>query len=304
MRISYNRIILWVIKMYERIKNELLKYFPMQVRDYIIKSADYRLKDVKEIRVRVNRPIVLKTFTDDIVIDNVKIDKETINKIFECICGNSIYAFTDEISNGFITIFGGHRVGISGKTLYKEGKIYNIKDISSLNFRVARQIIGAGDKIINLIKKNGKFENTLIISPPGVGKTTILRDIVRRISNSGYEVSLIDERTEIAACFNGIPQNDVGQRTDIMDGVNKDDGIRMMVRSMRPDFIATDEIGTDEDADAIMYAINSGVRVIATAHGNCIQDLGRSEGLKKLIDQGLFKKVVIMNSKEVEVKDF
>lgn len=304
MRISYNRIILWVIKMYERIKNEVLKYFPMQVRDCIINSADYRLKDVKEIRIRVNRPIVLKTFTDDIVVDNAKVDKETINKIFECICGNSIYAFTDEISNGFITIFGGHRVGISGKTLYKEGKIYNIKDISSLNFRVARQIIGAGDKIINLIKKNGNFENTLIISPPGVGKTTVLRDIVRRISNSGYEVSLIDERTEIAACFNGIPQNDVGQRTDIMDGVNKDDGIKMMVRSMRPDFVATDEIGTDEDADAIMYAINSGVKVIATAHGNSIRDLGRSQGLKKLIDQGLFKKVVIMNSKEVEVKDF
>ena len=290
--------------MYERIKNEVLKYFPMQVRDCIINSADYRLKDVKEIRIRVNRPIVLKTFTDDIVVDNAKVDKETINKIFECICGNSIYAFTDEISNGFITIFGGHRVGISGKTLYKEGKIYNIKDISSLNFRVARQIIGAGDKIINLIKKNGNFENTLIISPPGVGKTTVLRDIVRRISNSGYEVSLIDERTEIAACFNGIPQNDVGQRTDIMDGVNKDDGIKMMVRSMRPDFVATDEIGTDEDADAIMYAINSGVKVIATAHGNSIRDLGRSQGLKKLIDQGLFKKVVIMNSKEVEVKDF
>ena len=176
--------------------------------------------------------------------------------------------------------------------------------MSSLNFRVARQVIGAGDKIINLIKKNGIFENTLIISPPGVGKTTVLRDIVRQISNCGYEVSLIDERTEIAACFNGIPQNDVGKRTDVMDGVNKDDGIRMMVRSMRPDFVATDEIGTDDDAEAIMYAINSGVKVIATAHGNNIQDLNRSERLKKLIEHGLFKKIIVMSNTGVVVKDF
>lgn len=290
--------------MEERIKNEILKYFPMQIRDCIIKNANCKLKDIREIRIRVNKPVILKTFSNDIVIDNVNIDKETISKIFECICGNSIYAFTDEISNGFVTIFGGHRVGISGKPLYKDGKIYNIKDVSSLNFRVARQVIGAGDKIINLIKKNGIFENTLIISPPGVGKTTVLRDIVRQISNSGYEVSLIDERTEIAACFNGIPQNDVGKRTDVMDGVNKDDGIRMMVRSMRPDFVATDEIGTDDDAEAIMYAINSGVKVIATAHGNNIQDLNRSEGLKKLIEHGLFKKIIVMSNTGVAVKDF
>lgn len=290
--------------MEERIKNEILKYFPMQIRDCIIKNANYKLKDIREIRIRVNKPVILKTFSNDIVIDNVNIDKETISKIFECICGNSIYAFTDEISNGFVTIFGGHRVGISGKPLYKDGKIYNIKYVSSLNFRVARQVIGAGDKIINLIKKNGIFENTLIISPPGVGKTTVLRDIVRQISNSGYEVSLIDERTEIAACFNGIPQNDVGKRTDVMDGVSKNDGIRMMVRSMRPDFVATDEIGTDDDAEAIMYAINSGVKVIATAHGNNIQDLNRSEGLKKLIEHGLFKKIIVMSNTGVTVKDF
>ena len=285
--------------MEERIKNEILKYFPMQIRECIIKNANYKLKDIREIRIRVNKPVILKNFSNDIVID-----KETISKIFECICGNSIYAFTDEISNGFVTIFGGHRVGISGKPLYKDGKIYNIKDVSSLNFRVARQVIGAGDKIINLIKKNGIFENTLIISPPGVGKTTVLRDIVRQISNCGYEVSLIDERTEIAACFNGIPQNDVGKRTDVMDGVNKDDGIRMMVRSMRPDFVATDEIGTDDDAEAIMYAINSGVKVIATAHGNNIQDLNRSERLKKLIEHGLFKKIIVMSNTGVVVKDF
>ncbi len=290
--------------MIERIKNEILKYFPVQIRDTIIKTSNNKLENVKEIRIRINQPIILKTFYEDIEIKNVVVDKEIVNKIFECICGNSIYAFTDEISNGFITIFGGHRVGIAGKPLYKEGKIYNIKDISSLNFRIAREIIGAGDKVIDLIKNNMTFENTLIISSPGMGKTTILRDIVRQISNLGYEVSLIDERGEIAACFHGIPQNDVGKRTDVMDCVRKSDGIKMMVRSMKPDFVATDEIGTDDDADAIMYAINSGVKVIATAHGNKIKDLERSKRLKNIIDLGVFKKIVTLSDTKVEVKDF
>lgn len=237
------------------------------------------------------------------VADTV-IDREIINKIFEGICGNSVYAYVDEISNGFITVLGGHRVGITGRPLYKDGKVYNIKDISSLNFRVAREVIGAADELINQVKINGVFVNTLIISEPGVGKTTLLRDLIRQISDLGNEVSVIDERSEIAACFRGVPQNDVGRRTDVMDGVSKVDGIRMMVRAMRPDFIATDEIGTDEDADAIMYAINSGVGVIATSHGKGIEDLKRSKKLKQIVDEGVFEKIVTLGKNNFIVKDF
>jgi hypothetical protein len=144
---------------------------------------------------------------------------------------------------------------------------YSMKEISGLNIRVARQIIGCADKIISEILVNNEFTDTLIVSLPGLGKTTILRDLVRQISNSGKDVSLIDERSEIAAIFNGAPKNDVGIRTDVMDGVLKPDGIIMMVRSMKPDFIATDEIGTDIDIEAILYAVNAGVKIIATAHG-------------------------------------
>lgn len=290
--------------MIERIKNEILRYFPLELKEQIIKFLGIELNNVREIRIRVNKPTVFKLHHNDILLKDVSINKEVVSKIFESICGNSVYAFTDEISNGYITIFGGHRVGLVGRPVYKEGKIYNIKDISALNFRIARQVIGASDKIINDIKVKGKFENTLIISPPGMGKTTLLRDIIRYISNSGYEVSLVDERSEIAACFRGVPQNDVGERTDVMDGVNKADGILMMVRSMRPDFIATDEIGTDEDAKAIMYAINSGVKVIATSHGEDISDLKRSTKLSSIIDLGVFKKVVVLGPKSFDVKDF
>lgn len=290
--------------MVERIKNEILRYFPIELKDLIIKKYETELEDIREIRVRVNKPVVLKMSFRDIIIKNYNINRENINKIFESICGNSVYAFTDEISNGFITILGGHRVGISGRALYRENKIYSIKDISGLNFRIAREIIGAADKIIKNIKINDEFQSTLIISPPGFGKTTLLRDIVRQISNNGYEVSIVDERSEIAACFRGIPQNDVGEHTDVMDGINKNDGICMMVRSMKPDFIATDEIGTDEDARAIMYAINSGVKVIATAHGKELGDLRRSDKLKHIIELGIFKKVVVLNQNGFCVKDF
>jgi len=291
--------------MLQRIKEEILKYFPIEIRNAILLSQGFNLDELCEIRIRVNREIILRDKARDYIVKrNEKdfiISKETIARIFESICSNSIYAFTDEIANGFITIFGGHRVGISGKALYKNERIYSIKDISGLNFRIAREIIGAADKIIPKIKVNNEFVNTLIISPPGLGKTTLLRDLVRQISNAGYNVSIIDERSEIAACFLGVPQNDIGIRSDVMDLVGKADGIKMMVRSMRPDFIATDEIGTDSDAEAILYALNSGVKVIATAHGNRVEDLYKSKKMTELLKNNIFEKIILISNDEVKV---
>ena len=291
--------------MLQRIKEEILKYFPIEIRNAILLCEGINLEELCEIRIRVNREIVLRDRVRDYIVKrNEKdfiISKESILRIFESICSNSVYAFTDEIANGFITIYGGHRVGIAGKALYKNGKIYLIKDISGLNFRIAREIIGVANKIIPQIKVNNEFVNTLIISPPGLGKTTLLRDLIRQISNTGYNVSIIDERSEIAACFLGVPQNDIGIRSDVMDLVGKVDGIKMMVRSMRPDFIATDEIGTDEDAEAILYALNSGVKIIATAHGNCVEDLYKSKKMKELFENNVFKKIVLITKNEISV---
>ena len=283
--------------MINRIKKEILRYFPVEICNLIDNSL---VEDVCEIRIRINRPIILKTKNEEIII-NRTIKKEEIERIFESICGNSVYAFEEEISNGFITISGGHRVGISGKPLYKNSKIYMIKDISGLNFRIAREVIGFANSIIPKIKINNEFVSTLIISPPGIGKTTLLRDLVRQISNSGYNVSLIDERSEIASCYKGIPQNDIGDRTDIMDAVYKVDGIKMMVRSMRPDFVATDEIGTDEDAEAIFYAVNCGTKILATAHGNKVEDLYKSKKMKEILECNIFEKIVLMSKTEIKV---
>ena len=283
--------------MINRIKKEILRYFPVEICNLIDNSL---VEDVCEIRIRINRPIILKSKNKEIIINHT-IKKEEIERIFESICGNSVYAFEEEISNGFITISGGHRVGISGKPLYKNSKIYMIKDISGLNFRIAREVIGFANSIIPKIKINNEFVSTLIISPPGIGKTTLLRDLVRQISNSGYNVSLIDERSEIASCYKGIPQNDIGDRTDIMDAVYKVDGIKMMVRSMRPDFVATDEIGTDEDAEAIFYAVNCGTKILATAHGNKVEDLYKSKKMKEILECNIFEKIVLMSKTEIKV---
>ena len=285
--------------MINRIRDEILKYFPMDLRNCIILSLT---EDICEIRVRVNRPVILKARDTENVLKCI-ITKENIKRIFEGICSNSVYAFEEEISNGFITIQGGHRVGICGKPLYRNGKIYSIKDISGLNFRVARELKGVADSIIPRIRENGEFVSTLIISPPGLGKTTLLRDLVRQISDFGYSVSLVDERSEIAGCFLGIPQNDVGIRTDVMDAVYKSDGIKMMVRSMGPNFIATDEIGTDDDAEAICYAVNCGTKILATAHGERVEDLYKSKKMEAVLKNGIFKKIVIIEKDGIRVEN-
>jgi len=292
--------------MIERIKREIIKFFPLKIQQLI---SDIFLEDLEEIRLRINKPIIFRYPDNEkfLVLNDKKyiLTKEELNLCFELICNNSIYAFQEEISNGFITIFGGHRVGICGKPLYKDNKIYSMKDISCLNIRVARELIGCADKIVIKIMNNSEYQDTLIVSPPGLGKTTLIRDLIRQISNFGYNVGIVDERSEIAATFRGIAQNDVGIRTDVMDGVLKSDGITMLVRSMKPDYIATDEIGTDEDCDAILYAVNAGVKIIATAHGSSMDDLKRRVKLYNLIEKGVFKRIIFLKkNREFEVINY
>jgi len=291
--------------MIERLKKEILCYLPDYIREVILRVSKTCLEGINEIRLRIGKPIILRAKDDDCVVKKIDgseyiLSNGELSRIFEMMCKNSIYAWQDEIANGFLTLRGGHRVGISGKAIYKNSNIYSIRDISGLNIRIARQVIGAGDSILKEIIKDKHFVSTLIVSPPGFGKTTVLRDLVRQMSNGvgdikGVNISLVDERSEIAAVFNGIPQNDIGIRTDVMDGISKYDGINMMVRSMGPEFIATDEIGTKEDIEAILYAVNSGVKILATAHGSNMDDLLRRNELATVINKGIFDNIVFLN---------
>ena len=202
---------------------------------------------------------------------------------------------------------GGHRVGITGNAVIKDGKVSNINYISSLNFRIAKQVLGASNKIIKYIlnEEENSIYSTLIVSPPGVGKTTILRDLVRKLSNGieqinykGINIGLVDERGEIAAMYRGIPQNDVGIRTDVLDNVTKSIGMSMLIRSMAPKVIVADEIGNKYEIEPIMQAVCSGIKGIFTAHGANIEDIKINPTIKELADNGVFERIIFLSDKK------
>lgn len=281
----------------------ILKCLPITLSKMIL---EHNIEKIEEIRIRSGKPVILKLGLIEIIVKYVVQATEIIG-ILQNICNNSIYTYQNQICNGFITLPGGNRVGISGNVVIKDGQVSNISHIYSLNFRIAHQINGASNELLRYIldTKNNTVFNTLIVSPPGVGKTTIIRDIAKKISDGmaeinfkGIDVSIIDERGEIAAMNKGVVYNDVGIRTDILDNVPKSIGIRMAIRSMAPKVIIADEIGNKNDVEIINYAVCSGVNCIFTAHGSCIDDLIKNEEIKKIINLKLFKKIIFLDENE------
>lgn len=273
--------------------NNIFGILPRDICNIINKD---KIEQLQEIRVRADRQAILKYDDGEEITNYIPQEKGLLN-ILQMICENSIYSYQNQIINGFITLYGGHRVGITGNIAMKDGKISNINYISSLNFRIAKEIIGISNSIIEEIAMNNDINSTLIVSKPGCGKTTLLRDLVRNISNLGFTTSLIDERGEIAAMYKGVPQNDVGLRTDVMDNVTKSLGMKIAVRTMAPDVIVADEIGTKDDIEAINYGICSGVKGIFTAHAGNINELILNKNLAKLYEYRIFKKVIFLEKK-------
>ena len=282
----------------------ILKCFPIHIRDILNKNlTNEELELLEEIRVRNNLPLICKIGQADKVL-NYKISTEDINYIFQKICENSIYTYQNQIANGYITIQGGNRVGIVGTAVLHEDKVTNFNYISGLNFRISRQILGCSNSIMQKIinKEQNTIYNTLIISMPGMGKTTLLRDIIRNISNGieglidGANIAVIDERGEISATFKGIMQNDLGIRTDVVNDIPKHIGMRLAIRSMSPKVIAADEIGSKEDSEAINYAMCCGVKGIFTAHGESIEDVCKNPELKELINNKIIERVILIKN--------
>ena len=289
----------------------VLEYVPMAIRDKIepvqnVPKGQNRTGTecpIEEIRLRNNKPLMLKIGQETKIIDYI-VRQQEILQAFERICENSVYSYRRQICDGYITIRGGNRVGIVGSAVIDNGQVININYISSLNFRIAREKVGCSNSIICDILdfENNSIHNTLIVSPPGCGKTTLLRDIIRNISNGveefrfkGKTVGVVDERGEIAAMYKGIAQNNIGIRTDVIDNMPKPEAMRILVRSMCPDVIACDEIGSTEDINAIDYAMCSGVKGIFTAHGKDLEEINQNPEFSKLLSKRIFERIILLN---------
>ena len=262
---------------------------------------------LEEVRVRLDRPLMVKdargfSFLSrqgqpSLPNQGYIVSREDLQRTMELITESSWYAWEQEIQGGYLTLPGGHRVGIAGQAVYSQGVLKTIKHVSSLNFRQARAVLGAADSIIGqVVQRDSQVLATLIVSPPGCGKTTLLRDLARQVANRGFQVVIIDERSEIASCYLGVPQLDVGWQTDVLDGYTKEAGVHHALRGLGPQVVVTDEIGHSSDASILSELARSGVKVIATCHGDSLERLkGRSQVAESL---AIFELVVILSGRK------
>lgn len=274
----------------DRLRGEIFnEQFPFQV-DYC---------GLEEIRLRCMQPVSIRYMGKDYLARNLLVQPQDISQSLEYMSNYSLYAFQEEIKQGYLTVKGGHRIGVLGRAVIENGSVTGQNMISFINIRVAHEWIGCADSIMDFVCRNNKLEHTLIISPPCCGKTTLLRDIVRQLSQGkiieGKKVCVIDERSEIAACVDGIPQNKLGPRTDVIDCCPKAEGMLMVIRAMSPDVVAVDEIGGEKDIEAIDYIINCGCIVIGTVHGLGIEELYQKPRFSELLNRGVFGRIIVLS---------
>lgn len=292
------------------IKEQIINYFGKNIKDNLILVNEAYFEKIQEIRIRNNKAIIFKTIDKEYFLNKFGIlsevfdkkniyipNNEDIKQTIQTMSDYSIYKFEQEIKNGFITLKGGFRVGITGTAIIEDEKIKGIKNISSINLRIAREVKNCSKKILKYLKQE-KYLSTMIISPPNCGKTTLLRDIIKEISESGENISVIDERSEIAGVYMGVSKMELGIRTDIFDRCPKKEGMINVLRSMSPNFIAVDEIGTEEDILALEKIFNSGVKVICTIHSENIFELKKKIGLEKILKEKYFKRYIVLNKND------
>ncbi len=289
--------------------DSIIKFLPTRIGNAVEGINNQVKKQLEEVRIRAERPLMVHWHGLDSCIDpeggmcvgsNALIpDEGECRNFMENICRHSVYAVEEQLKYGYITLEGGFRIGLGGKAVMEGGEVRTIRECMSFNIRIAREIKGCANKLIGNIKRNdGSIFSTILISPPQKGKTTLIRDAARQISNGigikPHKVCVIDERSEIGSCTNGIPQMDLGIRTDILDSFPKDRGIMQALRSLSPEVIITDEIGGRADADAVEEAANCGVCIIATMHGCTPEDIRNRPALRALLDTSVFDRFVLL----------
>lgn len=273
----------------------LQRYFPAHLWAAI--RANSEDGNLEEIRIRVNQRIQL-VYPESDRLTQAWVTETDCKTVVERMCEHSLYAWREELRAGFITLAGGCRVGVCGKAVMQDGRMECITSITSLNIRIAREVNGAAAELLpHIIEPDGQICASLLFSAPGCGKTTLLRDIARQLSYGengipARRICVMDERMELAASINGVPQLDVGPRTDVLSGCPKAEGMELLIRSMNPQVLITDELGGMQDAIAVLDASNAGVAVITTAHAGSIEQLQKRPGTNMLLESGAFARIV------------
>ncbi len=294
---------------------EIERIFPLYIREHLL---DFAWKEgLEEIRVRVRQPmeffygtgsryLVMDGGTCTLVEERERwqadwnpylMTMQDIAEMLNYISNYSLYAYKEEMRQGYLTIEGGHRVGLAGGAVTENGRITGIHHISFLNIRIAHEKKGCAESVLPYIRQGDSIYNTLFLSEPGAGKTTLLRDCIRLLSGGtpehpGLKVCVVDERSEIAACHMGIPQNDIGAHTDVLDGCNKPEGMQMLLRAMSPQILAVDELGSEQDFGAVEQAAYSGSRVLGTIHAGNVRELVEKPGLRSWVEKKLFQRYI------------
>lgn len=294
-----------------KLKRELEAILTKEISVLLEKSKCMkRGEELQEIRMNIGQPLIIKCKEGEYILksngeatkdfkEGLCVTANMVRDTFSGACKYSAYAFEEEVRQGFLTIEGGHRIGIVGQAIMEDGKVKNLKYISGLNIRIAKENIGCGEVLVNEIYNHKELSSALIVSVPGGGKTTLLRDCIRVLSEGtgerkGYRVGVVDERGELGAAYRGITQNHLGPRTDLLDRISKKEGIFMLLRSMAPEIIAVDEIGSKEDEEALHRAMLCGCKLLATAHASSIREARiRFEAL------GIFDYIILLDGNHV-----
>lgn len=278
---------------------QILNKLPEKIREPIEELPESILTSLEEIRIKAYSDIRILSKNQELLValkKDVLVSVEDLDMILNNLLDYSYYAYEEELAKGYITIEGGHRVGVCGRVVLNKGNVSLIKEISSLNLRRSREITGVADRVLpHVLDKENILQNTLIVSPPKCGKTTMLRDLVRSLSCKGFKIALCDERSELAGTYMGRPSYDLGPRTDVLDGCPKAEGMIMLIRAMSPDAVVTDEIGKKEDIAAIETAVCAGVSILTTIHGRNYDDLLASN-MGPLITKGVFSRLIFLSN--------
>lgn len=276
---------------------------PLSLRGAALALPEDKQARAEEVRLRVGRPMTAVFPQGELPLGTNPVTGRELEQLLELASRASVHTVADQLRRGYLTVEGGHRVGLCGTPVLRDGQIHGLGRLSSAAIRVARQVTGAAVPVEReLLERDGTLCSTLILAPPGAGKTTLLRDLIR-IASQGegmvpQRVAVADERGEVAALWNGVPQLDVGERTDVLEGCPKAQALMMLLRAMNPQVLAADEITAPEDVAALISAAGCGVKLLATAHGRDREDLCRRPLYRQLMEAGVFERLLLIRTEK------